>query len=115
MTYKFGGASRRCVCARVGATILRHGPSTRCGLVRVVWWYGVRCAASVGLHLGAASRGCHLGRVARRVVAGTGAGRHWRRRAVVVVGHVARGRRRILWCVHVWWGWSRDVRFPVRW
>ena len=101
MTYKFGGASRRCVCARVGGTILRHGSSTRRGLVRVVWWYGVRCAAGVGLHLGAASWGCHLGRVAWRVVAGAGAGRHGRRGAVVVVGHVAWRRGRILWCVHV--------------
>jgi hypothetical protein len=60
----------------------------------------VRSPSRVGLNLGARSWGSHLGRVSWGVVAGAGTGRHWRRGAEMVVGHVARGRSRILWCVH---------------
>jgi hypothetical protein len=71
----------------------------------------VRGATGVGVGVGLvgadAGRGHGRGPVARRVVVCAGAGRHGRRGAVVVVGHVV-GRRRsvgerhaggVVWCV----------------
>jgi hypothetical protein len=68
-------------------------------------WYGGRCATRVALDARAGARG-RGHPIARRVVVRARAWGHWRGGSVVVVvGHVARGRRGVLRAVHV----RRDV------
>lgn len=104
ITYKFGRASRRRICARSGELGAKrgHGGAARRGIRRVLRGHRVRCAAGVALDLWAGARRRGLGTVAGRVVAaGAGAGGHWRRVAVVVVGHaVARWLCWVLGSVH---------------
>ena len=110
ITYIFGRASRRRVCAwsrKVGA-ILGHGASARRGEGRVLaGGNSVGRATGVGLDLGTTAWRGDLGTVAGGVVAGcAGAGRHGRGVVVVFERHaVCRRLRRVLGGVHGRRGW----------